>query len=470
MRRMLLIAAGLTLGLSILSLPHCGPADSSQLDYDNDGTPDEQDAFPIDADEQKDTDLDGVGDNADAFPGSPSETLDTDRDGVGNNTDSDDDDDGIPDVADPNPTDVPDPDEPAPTDPFGGQPGDPIPTLTGQQTISFQTGRAIFERQFAPAEGLRVGAVVQSCNGCHSDPVTGGNGIPRAFQYRAALSTTYFPVLRKAPALFGAGLLGSVTDAEILSRQDLNDADGDGISGRANVDGVRVGRFGVKAQSATIEGITREMLMDQLGITSVALTVRTSLAPLEKREGFFTNVLNALASISFVTPAHAQIIPPTPDTDPTQDDDVPDPELASTDLQMLVTFAGGLATPLRDSVSESVQRGEQTFMEIGCAKCHLPTLMTESGQEIHPYSDLLLHDMGFENYDGVVRSLALATEFRTAPLWGLHRETNFWHDGSRITIEQAIAAHGGEAIASRDAFAVLPASERQDLLSFLNSL
>jgi len=75
-------------------------------DDDDDGWPDENDVFPLDAAEHLDTDGDGVGDNADIYPSDASESTDTDFDGIGNNADTDDDNDGVLDDNDPFPMDA----------------------------------------------------------------------------------------------------------------------------------------------------------------------------------------------------------------------------------------------------------------------------------------------------------------------------------------------------------------------------
>jgi hypothetical protein len=98
-----LLAAMLCAMLPLTILAGCASIDTSTLDFDGDGVPDEVDAFPVDPTEQKDSDGDGVGDNTDAFPTDPAEIVDTDGDGVGNNADSDDDNDGILDASDPDP-------------------------------------------------------------------------------------------------------------------------------------------------------------------------------------------------------------------------------------------------------------------------------------------------------------------------------------------------------------------------------
>jgi hypothetical protein len=68
-------------------------------DRDGDGYPDSLDDFPDDPDEWTDLDNDGYGDQtSDRFPEDPNEWADTDGDGIGDNEDTDDDNDGMPDI------------------------------------------------------------------------------------------------------------------------------------------------------------------------------------------------------------------------------------------------------------------------------------------------------------------------------------------------------------------------------------
>jgi CxxC motif-containing protein (DUF1111 family) len=126
----------------------------------------------------------------------------------------------------------------------------------------------------------------------------------------------------------------------------------------------------------------------------------------------------------------------------------------------------------------------RTFDEIGCAACHTPTLVTGSHptipalseQTIHPYTDLLLHDMGAGLADGRPDFEASGTEWRTPPLWGIglvptvNRHAYYLHDGRARGLTEAILWHGGEGQASRDRFAALSAEARAELLRFLESL
>jgi CxxC motif-containing protein (DUF1111 family) len=131
-----------------------------------------------------------------------------------------------------------------------------------------------------------------------------------------------------------------------------------------------------------------------------------------------------------------------------------------------------------------VKRGEALFAQAHCSVCHMPELRTGdspgwpqlSNQAIHPYTDLLLHDMGEGLADGRPDFLASASEWRTPPLWGIglsetvNGANAFLHDGRARNFTEAVLWHGGEAEASREAFRAFPTEDRASLLSFLNSL
>ena len=99
-----------------------------------------------------------------------------------------------------------------------------------------------------------------------------------------------------------------------------------------------------------------------------------------------------------------------------------------------------------------------------------------SNQTIHPYTDLLLHDMGDGLADGRPDFVATGREWRTPPLWGIgltrraQGHTFFLHDGRARNLTEAILWHGGEAEAAREAFRLMPVDERKALLTFLESL
>lgn len=87
----------------------------------------------------------------------------------------------------------------------------------------------------------------------------------------------------------------------------------------------------------------------------------------------------------------------------------------------------------------------------------------------HPFSDFLLHDMGSLG-DGIQQNHATGRLMRTAPLWGLRKETTLLHDGRATTIEQAILAHDGQGREARERFKALPPALKNWMMTFLNSL
>lgn len=267
--------------------------------------------------------------------------------------------------------------------------------------------------------------------------------------------------LRHAPPLHGLGLLALVDQAHIDRLADPEDRNRDGISGRANQvwDPVskttRPGRFGLKANQPSLRVQVAAALHGDLGITSTVFPALPCTATqLECRRA------------PHGAPANGPEIP----------DDL---------LSLIADFTRSIGVPVRRKADHPlVRRGRTLFHETGCANCHTPSFVTQvdsrydhlSGQEIWPYTDLLLHDMGEELADGRSDFLATGSEWRTPPLWGIglaravHPETGFLHDGRARTVEEAVLWHDGEARHSRDRFSHLPVDDRRALLAFVRSL
>jgi CxxC motif-containing protein (DUF1111 family) len=259
---------------------------------------------------------------------------------------------------------------------------------------------------------------------------------------------------RVAPKLIGLGLLEAIAEQTVLSRADLADCDNDGISGRpvyvqdAQTGDIRLGRFGWKAEMASIEQEAARALAQDLGVGN-------SLVP----------------------------------------DSAGDIELADDELSDLITYLRLLGVPARRNATDpQVIQGQQLFTMVGCAQCHVADLVTGPNhpfaelrdQAIQPYTDLLLHDMGPDladdsdvaPVDGVNAASAPpnAQEWRTAPLWGIglaqivNANARYLHDGRAATLLEAILWHGGEAQAAVDRFIALPRAEREALEAFVGSL
>lgn len=263
---------------------------------------------------------------------------------------------------------------------------------------------------------------------------------------------------RTAPFLIGLGLLQAVPESAILAVADPDDRDGDGISGRPNRvwdverQATALGRFGWKANQPSLLQQNAGAFNGDMGITS-------TLFPAEG----CTTIQTACARAA---------------TGPT-------PQLGEPLLQDVTFYTATLAVPARRDVADpAVRRGRTLFETSGCARCHVPTFETGtfggfpelSGQIIHPYTDLLLHDMGEELADHRPDFEASGTEWRTPPLWGIglvhtvNRHTLLLHDGRARGFAEAILWHGGEAERARETFRSMPKADRDALVRFLESL
>jgi CxxC motif-containing protein (DUF1111 family) len=264
--------------------------------------------------------------------------------------------------------------------------------------------------------------------------------------------------VRVAQQIIGLGLIAALDESTLSAHADPDDADGDGISGRVNVVWDRrqsapvVGRFGWKANAPTIEQQGAGAFVGDIGITS-PLFADNDCTAVE------TDCLNA----------------PNGGT----------PEVDQQKLDFVTFYVTLLAVPARRLTDDPVaRRGEALFASSGCTSCHLPTVVTGelpgfaavSHQTIHPYTDVLLHDMGPDLADGRPDYLASGSEWRTPPLWGLglvptvNDHLLLLHDGRARGFAEAILWHGGEGEAARETFRNLSADDRAAVIRFLESL
>jgi len=273
-------------------------------------------------------------------------------------------------------------------------------------------------------------------------------------QYGNLSATQFSP--RVAQQVIGLGLLEAVPEQTILANADPADANGDGISGKANYvwdaqhQTTALGRFGWKANQPSIYQQVCGAFLGDMGITTPLFNIENC--------GAIPNCQNITNGGS--------------------------PEIPNDDLNKIVIYSRTLAVPARrDWQEQDVLEGKKLFTALACDKCHTPKMQTGtaditalSNQTIRPYTDLLLHDMGNALADNRPDFLADGNEWRTQPLWGLgliqtvNNHTFLLHDGRARNIEEAILWHGGEAEKSKEDFKKLSKTDRDKLILFLNTL
>ena len=264
--------------------------------------------------------------------------------------------------------------------------------------------------------------------------------------------------LRVAPAMIGLGLLEAVPNETLIEIAASQNSGDENISGRQNMvwdvelQATVPGRFGWKAGQPTVKQQVASAFVGDMGITS-------SLFPDQPCTSKQKKCVSAPSGGN--------------------------PEVIDEFLDFVTFYSKTLAVPARRNINdEAVKQGETLFRQAGCNSCHIETLHTGvdaefpelSKQKIHPYTDLLLHNMGDGLADKFGEFEAEGNEWRTPPLWGIgllqtvNGHTNLLHDGRARNIEEAILWHGGEAEFSRDHYIDLSKSQRAQLLKFLNSL
>ncbi|MFB9217084.1 di-heme oxidoreductase family protein [Vibrio sinaloensis] len=263
---------------------------------------------------------------------------------------------------------------------------------------------------------------------------------------------------RVAPPMIGLGLLESIPNETLIAWADEHDKNNDGISGKTNMvwdvqsNDFAIGRFGWKAGQPTLMQQNAAAFNGDVGLTS-------NLFPNE----------NCTSKQTLC-------------------DDLPNggkPEVSDNVLDFVEFYSQHLAVPIRRNVKDpQVKLGQSLFAKAGCDSCHKTDVKTGvredlpalSNQTIHPYTDLLLHDMGEGLADNRPEYLANGREWRTAPLWGIgyteevNGHTYFLHDGRARNLLEAVLWHGGEAEPAKQTVLTFTKTERDALVAFLNSL
>lgn len=379
--------------------------------------------------------------------------------------------------------------------------------LAASAGIEAELGRALFEKLWVPAptatrasDGLGPAFNARACANCHPDagrgtfefglvaklsqgagagplppdPVLGAqlqtravaglapegvlqitraDGVLRADITGAAPDPARRIALRFAPPLIASGQIEALPEAQIRARHDPDDRDQDGISGRAaeayspDLGRMALARFGWKAEAATLQDQSAKAFHDDLGLS-------TPLYPDPYGD--------------CRTPA-CRALPNGEDAGLREGREVGAEALGAVALY-LRALRPEIAPISGAGAPDIAQRGATLFASAGCAACHANAPL---------FSDLLLHDMGAALADDHIRAQtppnpaqATAAEWRTAPLYGLSLSKHgpFLHDGRAQTLDQAIDAHGGEAVSARDKVRAAPAADQAALIAYLESL
>ena len=353
--------------------------------------------------------------------------------------------------------------------------GLPLSGADALELDRFRAGDALFESTFREADGLGPLYVRSSCSACHAGDGRGPGRVGKLFVEASSGSSVtlpfgtserpYFtagarlPVLAATsgagvrvhyvlpPALFGRGYLDAIRDdviRELALRAERRTGPIRGRLHRVRADGdeaARVGRFGLRAQQASLSEFVADALLGDMGLTSAT-------RPEE-----------------------------LPGPEARLDDDKPGVDVDSEVVAALSDYVRLIEIPRRAADAP----GRRWFEQALCADCHIPELETRAQYPIRAlagirapvYTDLLLHDMGSALADGAGEGDASGSEWRTAPLIGLRFASAYLHDGRATNVEQAILEHGGpgsEATGSVERFRALAPSARAELVAFVEGL
>jgi CxxC motif-containing protein (DUF1111 family) len=402
--------------------------------------------------------------------------------------------------------------------------GDPLPGISASD---FAAAKANFAAAEGVADGLGPVFNEKACGNCHNLGATGGAGnqIERRYgrfdnglfnslaneggslRQLFALppftgangqactvpvevepaDATVHNVGRMTTPLFGAGLMESIPDSVIQANASAQPTS---IRGTVNsvkvllpnpadatqvLNGTRVGKFGWKAQIATLAQFSADAYLNEMGITTQhcikgasVLSFATESKPNGKAQPTGCDDLG---------PGGAGIPAGT-------DDGVGSCANGLSELQgdvlNFLKFMTFLAPAPRLPIDPNIDlQGGTVFNRIGCAGCHLlkdyttgsnPPNGVPANFSFRPRTDFLIHDIGTGDHIGNDGDTVARTQLmRTAPLWGLHLRTHFMHDGTQTSITGAISVHGGQAAAARTAFNALSASDRNAMLTAMMS-
>ena len=367
---------------------------------------------------------------------------------------------------------------------------------------SYALDQTRFEQDHDASTGLGPVFNARACADCHQNPVSGGTS--QFTEIRAGhLDANGNFVPATVPINDGANSIATrsiINDRALIPQAEEHVPDTENIRAlRAALNTLGDG-FVEAIDDSTLQSIAQHQIEVTEGrIHGEAVEVPVLESPGQSRIGRFGWKDQHSSLLSFIGDAYLNEMGVTNRLRPkdvttvgkvTQDpEDTPD-NLGLADIDHFAEFIRGTKAPPRDallSATVAAQAGQMLFERIGCATCHVGTIVTApagtiinggtftvpealGNKFIHPYSDFLLHDIG--TGDGIVQNPPqdTANKLRTVPLWGLRMHPRHMHDLKSLTLENAIERHGGEAEEIREHFRELSPEEKQALFAFLDSL
>jgi CxxC motif-containing protein (DUF1111 family) len=371
--------------------------------------------------------------------------------------------------------------------------GPPFDSINENNVVplrSFNDNRFIFEEVESVGDGLGPTYNGTSCVECHQNVVTGGASQVAEHRTGREVNGEFFESLggslvhsrathpdivervyyaddirtfRISTNTLGNGFVEAISNSTLLAIRDRQPRTMRGTAVLVPVlesnGKARIGRFGWKAQHASLESFSADAYLNEMGITSPLFPDENTSSGRPVGHG-------------------------------TEYDTVPDPEDDGVDIVAFADFMRATKAPSRGPITAEVRAGEAVFRRIGCEVCHTAAITTAppgtpinggmiqvapalGNKIIHPYSDFLLHDIG--TGDGIPvlpgpEYAGTADQIRTAPLWALRTRNRLMHDGLSFTLQDAIQRHAGQAASVRGRYLALTVAEKNQLLTFLNSL
>lgn len=391
----------------------------------------------------------------------------------------------------------------------------------------FTMGGQLFTMQFTEAMGFggddlppmsrfhfgeRGGPDSRRCSACHwrGGPAGAGDTADNAF-FRGDGRTEATALVRNPPALFGAGWKQRLAEEMTEHLHQLRDdavafarSHGEEVRLQLETHGVSFGRIVVAPDGSTdasgLEGLDPDLVVKPFGWKGTFADLRDVVEDA-------ANVHHGMQSTWLAANEDAARVGDGPPEDPDGDgieDELSDAQVAVMTMFVAMQDVPVDAPPLEPDLVLLYSRGRSDFNTLGCAKCHTPSLPIEGATYTLPdrtgdidlsfdllrdaaeprlepdpitgelriplYSDLKRHAMGEALAEPRDDGGVPADQFITPPLWGIARSRPYLHDGRAPTLEDAVLLHGGEAQASRDAFAALDELDRAPLRTFLTAL